>query len=41
MAHFYENTTPVQALRLSCSAVTAAQIEQGLDRLAALLRTRL
>lgn len=38
MAHFYENTAPVQSLRLSCSAVTAAQINLGLDRLAALIR---
>lgn len=37
MSHFYDGDEPVRALRLSCSAVTAAQIDAGLDRLAALI----
>ena len=37
MAHFYDDTAPVCALRLSVSAVTPAQIDRGLDRLAALI----
>ncbi|MEU3456937.1 PLP-dependent aminotransferase family protein [Micromonospora sp. NPDC006766] len=37
MAHFYDDGTPVNALRLSVSAVTPAQIDVGLDRLAALV----
>ncbi|WBB76295.1 PLP-dependent aminotransferase family protein [Micromonospora sp. WMMD1128] len=37
MAHFYDAGTPVRALRLSVSAVTPAQIDLGLDRLAALV----
>ncbi|MDG4800567.1 PLP-dependent aminotransferase family protein [Micromonospora sp. WMMD980] len=37
MAHFYDAGTPVNALRLSVSAVTPAQIDLGLDRLAALV----
>lgn len=41
MHHFYDGGAPVRALRLSVSAVTPAQLEQGLDRLAALLRTEL
>ncbi|MGW1489643.1 aminotransferase-like domain-containing protein, partial [Micromonospora parva] len=43
MAHFYDDTAPVHALRLSVSAVTPEQIDVGLDRLAALIadeRTR-
>ncbi|MBO4209036.1 aminotransferase-like domain-containing protein [Micromonospora echinofusca] len=41
MHHFYDGSTPVNALRLSISAVTADQIESGLDRLAALIRDAL
>ncbi|WP_089154200.1 aminotransferase-like domain-containing protein [Micromonospora sp. NBS 11-29] len=37
MAHFYDAGTPVNALRLSVSAVTPAQIDLGLDRLVALV----
>ncbi|WP_243710139.1 PLP-dependent aminotransferase family protein [Micromonospora sp. KC213] len=37
MAHFYDDGTPVRALRLSVSAVTPEQIDLGLDRLAALV----
>lgn len=37
MAHFYDDTAPVRALRLSVSAVTPEQIDVGLDRLAALV----
>ncbi|GAA2710942.1 hypothetical protein GCM10010429_27060 [Micromonospora olivasterospora] len=41
MAHFYDDTAPVNALRLSISAVTPEQIDVGLDRLAALLADEL
>ncbi|WP_374251201.1 PLP-dependent aminotransferase family protein [Micromonospora sp. R77] len=41
MAHFYADGAPVEALRLSVSAVTPAQIEVGLDRLAALVTDEL
>ncbi|MGN9776867.1 PLP-dependent aminotransferase family protein [Micromonospora sp. H33] len=37
MAHFYGDGAPVHALRLSVSAVTPAEIDVGLDRLAALV----
>jgi (S)-3,5-dihydroxyphenylglycine transaminase len=37
MHHFYDAPGEVRSLRLSCSTVTAADIELGLDRLAALL----
>ncbi|MER7334364.1 MULTISPECIES: PLP-dependent aminotransferase family protein [unclassified Micromonospora] len=37
MAHFYDDGAPVDALRLSVSAVTPEQIDLGLDRLAALV----
>ncbi|NJP30931.1 PLP-dependent aminotransferase family protein [Micromonospora sp. HSS6-12] len=37
MAHFYDDGAPVHALRLSVSAVTPAEIDVGLDRLAALV----
>ncbi|MGC4892559.1 PLP-dependent aminotransferase family protein [Micromonospora sp. DT31] len=37
MAHFYDAGTPVNALRLSVSAVTPKLIDVGLDRLAALV----
>lgn len=38
MHHFYDAPGEVRSLRLSCSTVTAADIDLGLDRLAALLR---
>lgn len=41
MHHFYDGDTPVRALRLSVSAVTPAQLEEGLDRFAGLLRAEL
>ncbi|MFG1803602.1 PLP-dependent aminotransferase family protein [Micromonospora carbonacea] len=41
MAHFYDDTAPVAALRLSISAVTPGQIDTGLDRLAALIADEL
>ncbi|MFY1682384.1 PLP-dependent aminotransferase family protein [Micromonospora sp. WMMD730] len=41
MAHFYDDGRPVEALRLSVSAVTPAQIDLGLDRLAALITDEL
>ncbi|WDZ83014.1 PLP-dependent aminotransferase family protein [Micromonospora cathayae] len=41
MAHFYDDTAAVNALRLSVSVVTPEQIDQGLDRLAALLTDEL
>jgi (S)-3,5-dihydroxyphenylglycine transaminase len=41
MHHFYGDGTAVRALRLSCSTVTAGQIDTGLDRLAALVNDRL
>jgi (S)-3,5-dihydroxyphenylglycine transaminase len=41
MSHFYDTDTPIQALRLSCSSVTTAEIEPALDRLAALIRDHL
>lgn len=45
MRHFYDDTdgagAAVRALRLSCSAVTAAEIDAGLDRLAALVNDEL
>ncbi|WP_030491329.1 aminotransferase class I/II-fold pyridoxal phosphate-dependent enzyme [Micromonospora chokoriensis] len=41
MAHFYDDTAPVRALRLSVSAVTPEQIDVGLDRLAALITDEL
>jgi (S)-3,5-dihydroxyphenylglycine transaminase len=37
MHHFYQGQTEVRSLRLSCSTVTAADIDLGLDRLAALV----
>jgi (S)-3,5-dihydroxyphenylglycine transaminase len=37
MRHFYVGPAPVRALRLSVSAVTPAELAEGLDRLAALL----
>ncbi|MDG4764631.1 PLP-dependent aminotransferase family protein [Solwaraspora sp. WMMD406] len=41
MAHFYDDRVPVDTLRLSISAVTPAQIDLGLDRLAALVADEL
>lgn len=41
MAHFYDDTVAVNALRLSISAVTPEEIDLGLDRLAALLADEL
>jgi (S)-3,5-dihydroxyphenylglycine transaminase len=41
MAHFYDDGAPVDALRLSVSAVTPEQIDLGLDRLAALVSDEL
>jgi (S)-3,5-dihydroxyphenylglycine transaminase len=41
MSHFYDHDEPVRALRLSCSAVTPARIEGGLNRLAALITDEL
>jgi (S)-3,5-dihydroxyphenylglycine transaminase len=38
MHHFYDAPGEVRSLRLSCSTVTEAEIDLGLDRLAALLR---
>jgi (S)-3,5-dihydroxyphenylglycine transaminase len=41
MHHFYDAPGEVRSLRLSCSTVTAADIDLGLDRLAALLTDEL
>ncbi|MEV5964826.1 PLP-dependent aminotransferase family protein [Kribbella sp. NPDC051952] len=41
MSHFYAGDTPIHALRLSCSAVTTAQIDAALNRLAALIADQL
>lgn len=41
MHYFYDAPGEVRSLRLSCSTVTAADIELGLDRLAALLTEEL
>ncbi|PZF89340.1 PLP-dependent aminotransferase family protein [Micromonospora deserti] len=41
MAHFYDDSAPVDALRLSVSAVTPEQIDLGLDRLASLVADEL
>ena len=41
MSHFYDGTAPIHALRLSCSAVTPAQIDAALNRLAALIADQL
>ncbi|MGH3759444.1 PLP-dependent aminotransferase family protein [Actinophytocola sp.] len=41
MHHFYDGAGEVRSLRLSCSTVTAADIELGLDRLAALVSDEL
>lgn len=41
MHHFYDGATPVRSLRLSVSAVTPTQLEEGLDRFAALIRAEL
>lgn len=39
MHHFYEAGVATNSLRLSCSVVTPDQIEEGLDRLAAFIRS--
>jgi (S)-3,5-dihydroxyphenylglycine transaminase len=41
MHHFYDDSVAVRALRLSCSTATPAQIDTGLDRLAALINDQL
>jgi len=41
MGHFYDHDGEVRALRLSCSAVTPARIDQGLDRLAGFVSAQL
>jgi (S)-3,5-dihydroxyphenylglycine transaminase len=41
MSHFYDGGAPTNALRLSCSSVTAAQLDAGLNRLAALIHDHL
>jgi (S)-3,5-dihydroxyphenylglycine transaminase len=41
MHHFYSAGSAVNSLRLSCSVVTPAEIELGLDRLAALIHDRM
>ncbi|MEU4767599.1 PLP-dependent aminotransferase family protein [Actinosynnema sp. NPDC023794] len=37
MSHFYDDSSEVRALRLSCSVVSVEQIDRGLDLLAALI----
>ncbi|HET9143214.1 PLP-dependent aminotransferase family protein [Actinophytocola sp.] len=41
MSHFYEQTAPVPALRLSCSVERGERIDTGLDRLADLINDQL
>jgi len=41
MSHFYDTETPIQSLRLSCSAVTPTQINAALNRLTALIHDHL
>jgi len=41
MSHFYDDTAPVPALRLSCSAVSGERIDRGIDRLADLINDQL
>jgi (S)-3,5-dihydroxyphenylglycine transaminase len=41
MSHFYDSGAPTNSLRLSCSAVTAAQLDAGLNRLSALIHDQL
>ncbi|MFF1816283.1 aminotransferase class I/II-fold pyridoxal phosphate-dependent enzyme [Kribbella sp. NPDC058245] len=41
MAHFYDTDAPINALRLSCSAVTPAQLNTALDRLTAFIGDQL
>lgn len=41
MSHFYDGDAPTNSLRLSCSAVTAAQIETALNRLSTLIHDQL
>ncbi|MBY8853372.1 PLP-dependent aminotransferase family protein, partial [Saccharothrix sp. MB29] len=40
MGHFYDDSSEVRALRLSCSVVSVDLIDRGLDRLAALINDR-
>jgi (S)-3,5-dihydroxyphenylglycine transaminase len=40
MHHFYGDGVPVGELRLSVSNLTAGEVETGLDRLAAFVRSR-
>ncbi|MFE7809371.1 PLP-dependent aminotransferase family protein [Streptomyces sp. NPDC057430] len=37
MHHFYDNAPPMRRLRLSCSALSLEQIDDGLDRLASFI----
>lgn len=39
MRHFYEGSSAQNQLRLSCSALTAKELEEALDRLAAFIRS--
>jgi (S)-3,5-dihydroxyphenylglycine transaminase len=41
MTHFYDGDAPINALRLSCSAVTLPQIDVALDRLSAFITDQL
>ncbi len=41
MSHFYDTDAPVNALRLSCSAVTPDQLQTALDRLTAFITDQL
>jgi (S)-3,5-dihydroxyphenylglycine transaminase len=41
MSHFYDGDAPINALRLSCSAVTLDQIDAAMNRLAALITDQL
>ncbi|MFB6721920.1 PLP-dependent aminotransferase family protein [Kribbella sp. NPDC056345] len=41
MSHFYDTDAPVNALRLSCSAVTPAQLQVALDRLTTFITDQL
>ena len=41
MSHFYDTDAPINALRLSCSAVTPPQLQLALDRLTAFINDQL
>ncbi|WP_405062087.1 PLP-dependent aminotransferase family protein [Kribbella sp. NBC_01505] len=41
MAHFYDTDAPVNALRISCSGTTGAQLQVALNRLTALITDQL